>query len=127
MCAQFTSNSTIGHRNRLQQKKILHGDISIGNVLITENKTEGFLIDLDHAIRVDREDASGAKGRTGTKVFMFIGLLLQWDNESRRPHGLIDDLESTPWLLSWICVHYSGPRCSQVGSTDYGEWNFRSP
>ena len=56
---------------------MLHRGISIGNVLVTEDEKEGYLIDLDHAIKVDREGASGAKGRTGTKVFMSIGLLPQ--------------------------------------------------
>jgi hypothetical protein len=127
MCSQFTSDSTIGHQNLLQQKKILHRDISTGNVLITEDENEGFLIDLDHAIRVDRKRPSGAKGRTGTRAYMSIGLLLQWDNERRQPHSFMDDLESMFWLLFWICIHYSGPRGEQVGSTKYEEWNFRSP
>lgn len=122
-----SSNSKAGHQNLLRQKKILHRDISIGNVLITEDENEGFLIDLDHAIRVDREGTSGAKGRTGTKVFMSIGLLLQTDNESRQPHSFMDDLESMFWLLFWICVHYSDPNGRWVRSTEYEEWNFRSP
>jgi len=53
------SNSIAGHQNLLDQKNILHRDISIGNVLTTEDKNEGFLIDLDHAIRVNRERTSG--------------------------------------------------------------------
>jgi serine/threonine protein kinase len=127
MCSQsrFTSNSTIlGHQNLLQQMKILHRDISIGNVLITEDENEGFLIDLDRAVRVDRERPSGAPG---TRPFMSIGLLLKRDKRSKLPPSFMDDLESMFWLLFWICVHYSGPRGSQVGSTEYEEWNFLSP
>jgi hypothetical protein len=30
---------------------------------------DGFLIDLDLAIKLDRENASGAPSKTGTKVF----------------------------------------------------------
>ena len=120
------SNLEAGHQNLLQ-KNILHRDISIGNVLITEDEQEGFLIDLDHAIRVDRECASGANGRTGTKVFMSIGLLEEVDGEGRQPHSFMDDLESMFWLLFWICVHYSGPVGESVGSTGYEDWNFRSP
>ena len=117
-----SANSNAGHQNLLQQKKILHRDISIGNVLITEDENEGFLIDLDHAVRVDREGASGAKGRTGTKVFMSIRLLLHGGSE--RPHSFMDDLESVFWLLFWICVHYSGPIGEHVGSTKYEQWNY---
>ena len=36
---------------------------------------DGFLIDLDLAIKVDRSNASGAPSKTGTKVFMAIGAL----------------------------------------------------
>ena len=104
-----SADSNTGHQRLLQQMGILHRDISIGNILIAEDENEGFLIDLDHAVRVDREGSSGAKGRTGTKVFMSIGLLLQSDSERRLPHSFMDDLESVFWLLFWICVHYSGP------------------
>jgi len=114
-----------GHRNLLRQK-ILHRDISIGNVLITEVESEGFLIDLDHAIRVDREETSGAEGRTGTKVFMSIGLLRQSDDQSRQPHSFMDDLESMFWVLFWICVHYSD-RNGGWAKSKYEQWNFRSP
>jgi hypothetical protein len=43
---------------------MLHRDILTGNVLITEDEKKGFLIDLDHAIRISRKENSGAKGRT---------------------------------------------------------------
>ena len=118
----FSANSNAGHQDLFQQKNILHRDISIGNVLITEDDNEGFLIDLDHAVRVNREGGSGAKGRTGTKVFMSIGLLLHGSSE--RPHSFMDDLESVFWLFFWICVHYSGPIGEQVGSTEYEQWNY---
>ena len=95
--------------------------------MITEDETEGFLIDLDHAIRVDREGSSGAKGRTGTKVFMSIGLLRQSDRQRKQPHSFMDDLESMFWVLFWVCVHYSDPSGSWVRSKKYEEWNFRSP
>ena len=40
-------------------------------------------------------ESSGAKGRSGTKVFLSIGLLLQGDNQSRQPHSFMDDLRSS--------------------------------
>jgi len=95
-----SSNSRAGHQNLLLQKKILHRDISIGNVLITEDESEGFLIDLDHATRVDREETPGAEGRTGTKVFMSIGLLLQNDDQSRQPDVLGSFLDMRPLFRS---------------------------
>uniref|UniRef100_A0A0B7KTE2 Fungal-type protein kinase domain-containing protein n=1 Tax=Bionectria ochroleuca TaxID=29856 RepID=A0A0B7KTE2_BIOOC len=62
-----------------------------------------FLIDVDLAVRGQREGASGAKGKTGTRAFMAIGALL--DDE----HSFMHDLESFFWVLFWICIHYNGP------------------
>jgi hypothetical protein len=59
-----------------------------------------FLIDLDLAIREDRERASGAKGKTGTRAFMAIGALLG------EQHTFMHDLESFFWVLFWTCIHY---------------------
>ena len=105
---------------------ILHRDISVGNILVSEDESGGFLIDLDHAIRVDRAENSGAPGRTGTRVFMSIGLLRQSDSQ-RGPHSFMDDLESVFWVLFWICVHYSGPNSKLIRRSKYEHWNFRSP
>jgi hypothetical protein len=62
-----------------------------------------FLIDLDLAIREEREVASGARRKTGTKAFMAIGALLE------KPHSFMHDLESFFYVLFWICIHYNGP------------------
>jgi hypothetical protein len=124
ICNMCSSNSKVGHQ-RLFNHGILHRDISIGNVLITEDESKGFLIDLDHPIRINPNENSGENGRIGTKIFMSIGLLCQRDGQCRQ-HSFMDDLESMFWLLFWICVHYSGPDGSQVQSTDY-DWNFISP
>lgn len=61
-------NRSSGHSSR---ESILHRDISIGNILVSEDEDEGFLIDLDHVI----QENSGAKKRA--KVFTSIRLLLQ--------------------------------------------------
>ena len=36
---------------------------------------DGFLIDFDLAVKIDRSSASGAPSKSGTKVFMAIGAL----------------------------------------------------
>ncbi|EKG09032.1 Aminoglycoside phosphotransferase [Macrophomina phaseolina MS6] len=63
-----------GHES-LFNAGILHRDISIGNVMLKKAEDDGFLIDLDLAIKTDRDKASGAPNRTGTKVLMAIGAL----------------------------------------------------
>jgi serine/threonine protein kinase len=122
----LSSNVKVGHEHLFVENSVLHRDISIGNVLISEDESEGFLIDLDHAIRIDRVENSGAPGRTGTKVFMSIGLLLQ-DDGQRGPHSFMDDLESVFWVFFWICVHYTGPNAKPKSRSNYEDWNFRAP
>ncbi|KAF3768657.1 hypothetical protein M406DRAFT_354964 [Cryphonectria parasitica EP155] len=76
-----------------------------------------FLIDLDLAIREDRDRASGAKGKTGTRAFMSIGALLG------EQHTFMHDLESFFWVLFWICIHYERDG-RDVGTTVFDTWNF---
>jgi hypothetical protein len=66
------------------------------------------LIDLDLAIDEQREAASEARGKTGTRAFMAIGALLG------EQHSFMHDLESFFWVLFWICIHYDGPDRSRV-------------
>ena len=107
----------LGHES-LVGAKILHRDISIGNIMLEMAEDDGFLIDLDLAIRLDRQKASGAPSKTGTKVFMAIGILYGRDD-----HSFMHDLESFFWVLFWICVHWNGPGL-QNSKTEYESWNY---
>jgi hypothetical protein len=111
----------IGYESLHTTAGILQGDISTGNLMINEGENDSswpaFLIDLDLAIREEREHASGARGKTGTRAFMAIGLLLG------EKHSFWHDLESFFWVLFWICIHYNGPN-EEVGPTDFDCWNY---
>ncbi|KAI9038948.1 protein kinase family protein [Aspergillus affinis] len=100
---------------------VLQGDISTGNLITNEKELNcswpAFLIDLDLAIREHRDQASGARGKTGTRAFMAIGLLLG------EKHSFWHDLESFFWVLFWICIHYDGPG-KDIGPTDFDCWNY---
>ncbi|KAI0838489.1 hypothetical protein F5Y06DRAFT_268211 [Hypoxylon sp. FL0890] len=113
-------NCIEGHKS-LYRAGILHRDISINNLMINEDERNpswhGFLIDLDLAVREQREVASGARGRTGTRAFMAIGALLG------EQHSFMHDLESFFWVLFWICIHYSGPG-EDIGQTEFESWNY---
>ncbi|KAF2188774.1 hypothetical protein K469DRAFT_70746 [Zopfia rhizophila CBS 207.26] len=108
-----------GHESLLDAK-ILHRDISIGNIMLNMGEDDGFLIDLDLAIRLDRQKASGAPSKTGTKVFMAIGTL--YGDED---HSFMHDLESFFWVLFWICVHWNGPGLPR-SKTEYDSWNYKN-
>lgn len=101
---------------------MLQGDISTGNLMMNEQPDNpswpGFLIDLDLAIKTDRTTSSGAWGKTGTRAFMAIGLLLG------EKHTFMHDLESFFWVLFWICIHYDGPNKKGRVVPKFDEWNY---
>ncbi|KKK17119.1 hypothetical protein ARAM_006192 [Aspergillus rambellii] len=99
---------------------LLQGDISTGNLIINENNA--FLIDLDLAIRENREQPPGARGKTGTRAFMAIGLLLG------EKHSFMHDLESFFWVLFWICIHFSGEAEKVLSRVvpEFDKWNYVS-
>jgi hypothetical protein len=77
-----------------------------------------FLIDLDLAIKENRDNPSGAPNKTGTRPFMAIGRL--YGEKSTFMH----DLESIFWLLFWICIHYTGPNGESRVVPNYERWNY---
>ena len=109
-----------GHESLLNAG-FLHRDISINNLIINEDHNSSswlsFLIDLDLAIRVEREGVSGASGKTGTRAFLAIGVLYG------EQHSFMHDLESFFWVLLWICVHYDRRNKSRVVRS-FEEWNY---
>ncbi|KAI9731295.1 MAG: hypothetical protein M1834_005198, partial [Cirrosporium novae-zelandiae] len=106
-----------GHESLLDVH-ILHRDISAGNIMLNEAEDDGFLIDLDLAVEIDRKEVSGAPNKTGTKIFMAIGAL---DGEQ---HSFLHDLESFFWVLFWMCIHCTGPD-GQNRKTRFENWNYK--
>ncbi|KKZ66871.1 hypothetical protein EMCG_07477 [[Emmonsia] crescens] len=112
-----------GYESLHKQAGILQCDISPNNLMMNEDDDNpsflSFLIDLDLAIKEQREEPSGAQGKTGTRAFMSIGVLLG------EKHSFMHDLESFFWVLFWICIHYDG---SGKGRTvpSFEKWNYMS-
>ncbi|KAH8754110.1 serine/threonine-protein kinase Sgk2 [Diaporthe sp. PMI_573] len=111
-----------GHES-LYNAGFLHRDISGNNLMINEDdenpSRRAFLIDLDLAIKVQRDSTSGARGMTGTKAFMAIGALLG------EQHSFMHDLESFFWVIFWICIHSKGPNESQIVPR-FERWNYEN-
>jgi serine/threonine protein kinase len=79
-----------GHRSLYQDRRILHRDVSVNNVIITNVENEdprGMLIDLDLAKELG-SGPSGARHRTGTIEFIAIEVL------KGKAHTYRHDLES---------------------------------
>ncbi|KAK5999082.1 Glucose N-acetyltransferase 1 [Cladobotryum mycophilum] len=66
----------VGGHKALYDAGILHRDISLNNLLINTDRSDashlGFLIDLDLAVKVSREEASGAATRRRRCLFLFL-------------------------------------------------------
>ncbi|KAK2732850.1 hypothetical protein FQN57_002462 [Myotisia sp. PD_48] len=111
-----------GYEELYKKVGLLQGDISPNNLMINEDADnpswKAFLIDLDLAIRKNRESPSGARGKTGTLAFMAIGVLL-----GKEKRSVMHDLESFFWVLYWICIHYEEPGKSRV-HPEFEDWNY---
>ncbi|KAH7884228.1 hypothetical protein F5I97DRAFT_1957019 [Phlebopus sp. FC_14] len=87
------------HRAAHDLVRILHRDISSGNIILTEDG--GVLIDWD-LCKPLAEDKQRRRDRTGTWQFMSAALL----QDPHKAHELQDDLESFLHVLAWAVVHY---------------------
>ncbi|KAL2359611.1 hypothetical protein RJZ56_007534 [Blastomyces dermatitidis] len=112
-----------GYMSLHDEAGLIQCDVSPQNLMVNEDKDNSswpaFLIDLDLAIRVQRDASSGAWGKTGTRAFMAIGVLYG------EKHCFMHDLESFFWVLFWIYIHYDSPG---KGSTVkwFEKWNYMS-
>ncbi|KAJ2808818.1 hypothetical protein H4R20_000599 [Coemansia guatemalensis] len=81
---------------------ILHRDISMNNILFTEEngKVKGLLFDFDCAFDLTSPDNIPRTERNGTQPFMSIGNL----EGSSVPQTALDDWESVIYILCWYGV-----------------------
>ncbi|KAI5858266.1 FunK1 protein kinase [Durotheca rogersii] len=111
------------HRSLYYDAKILHQDISPGNVIILdsqdEGKPKGILIDLDSALELT-EGQEVESDITGTRPFMAIGVL-----KSKR-HTYRHDLESFLYVFLWTIItnHTENPpEASRLRQWSDGDWS----
>ncbi|RXW18220.1 hypothetical protein EST38_g7637 [Candolleomyces aberdarensis] len=96
-----------GHHAAWRKGKLLHRDLSEGNLMILrkDGKVKGVLNDWDMASPVDDNGlviSSAADHCTGTRPFMAMDLLLKPD----APHFYRHDAESFIYVLLWATIHY---------------------
>ena len=89
------------HRSLFQKARVLHQDISSGNILITDfeddEEPKGIPIDFDVAMQIDVGPRTTGE-ITGTRPFMSIGVL------KGRLHRYRHDLESFLYVLLWTII-----------------------
>lgn len=111
------------HRSLYHDAKILHQDVSPGNIIILdgqdEGKPQGVLIDLDSAIEL-AEGAETEPDITGTRPFMAIGVL------QSECHSYRHDLESFLYVFLWTIItnHTDNPpETSKLRQWSSGDWD----
>lgn len=117
----------LGLKHLYEKHQVLHRDISLGNILINEDRSGGFLIDFDLAYRLDQQGLRTR--RSGTPDFMSCRVMSR-DNHK---HTLDDDIESVFYVLLNIVVLQRGvaegaKSKSSVGmpSFDFAAWRAES-
>ncbi|KAG6113891.1 hypothetical protein E4U13_003626 [Claviceps humidiphila] len=110
------------HRSLFSAAKLLHQDISSGNIVILDSQREedpkGILIDLDSAR--DLTDDLETRQIIGTRPFMAIGVLR---NEC---HTYRHDLESFLYVFLWTIITNhadSPPKASKLRQWSKGGWD----
>ncbi|KAF8555778.1 hypothetical protein OG21DRAFT_810170 [Imleria badia] len=88
------------HSHAFTSAKILHRDISAGNIILTDDGS-GLLIDWELA-KLMKEVGSRRPDRTGTWQFMSANLL----QHPGKMHTFSDDLESFLHVLGWMMLRY---------------------
>jgi len=98
---------------------ILHGDISVGNILIHNGR--GLLIDWDLCFILDVEGKAPRRAQQTVSIFSFImrcGLILLYTQgtwqfmsvailqDPEKVHDICDDRESAFYVLTWTALRY---------------------
>ncbi|TFY77517.1 hypothetical protein EWM64_g6495 [Hericium alpestre] len=118
----------LAHRALHDEKKIIHRDISLRNIMLQDNgsppgKRPGLLIDLDYSVKIDRLfTADTTNHRTGTLPYMAIDILTAKQSVE---HKAYHDLESFFYVLCWICTVMAGPglpRRFELEESELRQW-----
>ncbi|KAF1733596.1 hypothetical protein CRV24_007501 [Beauveria bassiana] len=120
---QVLRDAIMCHRSLYYDARLLHRDISPGNIIILDHQDKeqpkGLLIDLDSAISLD-EASEAELGITGTRPLMAIGVL------RNEPHTCRHDLESFFYVLIWMIITddtESPPEGSRLRRWSNGDWD----
>ena len=118
------------HKSLFLDGKILHRDVSLHNIILTDEKETGrfgMLIDLDLAVRVGadgKNEPTEAHTMTGTLEYMAIEILEGGlDRETVGiEHTYRHDLESFFYVLLFACMRYGWEAGKSPKSHPLSEW-----
>ncbi|KAJ4467704.1 hypothetical protein C8J55DRAFT_525635 [Lentinula edodes] len=126
-CAQVFYDIVQCHHWAWKYPRILHCDISIGNIMVREKNGQkyGVLNDWDLASWLSTQnEVSTSKFRTGTKPYMAHE---QHSSKWQGPHRFRHDLESVFYVILLLVSLYSSPtekvRFPSTGDDRYEKWH----
>ncbi|SZF02652.1 unnamed protein product [Blumeria hordei] len=110
---QGLRDAILAHRSLFTDARILHRDVSINNIILTDPAVNdglyGLLIDLDLAISLD--DVKSNENRqtmTGTMEYIALGILEAnlFETDKGYKHTYRHDLESFFYVLVLACIRF---------------------
>ncbi|KAF5378684.1 hypothetical protein D9757_010762 [Collybiopsis confluens] len=114
-------NFSTVHRWLYEYPKILHRDLSMGNIMFRHeaDNVYGVINDFDlSSFRANMNKGPRSKYRTGTKPSIACNLLdAHWD----KGHLYRRDLEALFYIVLIVSCHYSGP-ITRASSLPYRDW-----
>ncbi|KAF8889853.1 hypothetical protein BD779DRAFT_1519293 [Infundibulicybe gibba] len=115
-------DASVAHDRAYFDARVLHRDISVGNILIlgTGEETRGMLIDWDLSKDLDAADGgiTTPAEHTGTWQFMAARLQLPSPNGAPLIVNREDDLESFLYVMIWVALRYTDHDLSMLILTD---------
>ncbi|CAD6503704.1 BgTH12-03362 [Blumeria graminis f. sp. triticale] len=111
-------DAIMAHQRLFVERKVLHGDISDGNIILAfvDGMVRGILIDFDHAVKVeDTSDKHENLYLTGTLKFMALERL-EYAAETGKSitRTYFHDLESFFYVFLTGCIEYERREKSKV-------------
>ncbi|KAK0217046.1 hypothetical protein IW262DRAFT_1464083 [Armillaria fumosa] len=111
------------HEQAVTKLRIMHRDISVGNILITRDsrgRVGGILIDWDLS-KSSKSPNQGARTLERTGTWQFRSVVLLQDQSVR--HNVADDLESFLHVLTWVTLRFTPNDLTQQSlSTTFHRW-----
>ncbi|SZF02676.1 unnamed protein product [Blumeria hordei] len=126
---QGLRDAILAHRSLFMDTRILHRDVSINNIILTDPAVNdglyGLLIDLDLAISLD--DVKSNENRqtmTGTMEYIALGILEAniYKNKKGYKHTYRHDLESFFYVLVSACIRFGSGKKKSGGTYILSTW-----
>ncbi|KAG5732696.1 hypothetical protein E4T56_gene16808 [Termitomyces sp. T112] len=123
-------DASIGHGTAATEAKVLHRDISNGNIMFkrhADGTVQGYLIDWDLSLDLtlaSDQSAEAQPERTGT--WQFLAIRLVQPNETGKPliQDRIDDVESFYHVFLWMALRYTAHKLNSAMLTTRLHENF---